>query len=304
VSRRGIEGEIRADKIALAVAGHSSVLAGMAGLRLPVVSYALQAMVTEPVKPLLNTVTMSPALGAYWSQSDKGEIVLGGALDHFPSYAQRGCFAMSSQAIAATCEMLPSLARLRLLGNGPASSTSSTTRARSSAPRPCPGSTSIAAGAPAASRRYRSAAGRCAHVLATGRDHELAEPFQLERFRQRTVDRRGGGVGDCALNRLSQRAVPTLAQRTHWVPAPDRVRGRPAAGTTAMMQLRCPWCGDRPENEFHCGGTTAIARPPPRCTDDDGPRTCSCARTRRASTPSAGATRSAAGCGSTCCATR
>ena len=63
---------------ALAVAGHSSVLAALAGFELPVTSYALQAMVSEPVKPVLNTVTLSPSLAAYWSQSDKGEVVIGG----------------------------------------------------------------------------------------------------------------------------------------------------------------------------------------------------------------------------------
>jgi hypothetical protein len=72
-------------------------------------------MVSEPVKPVLNTVTLSPAVGAYWSQSDKGEVVIGGALDHFPSYRQRGSFAITQQVIAATLEMFPSFSRLRLL---------------------------------------------------------------------------------------------------------------------------------------------------------------------------------------------
>ncbi|MFO1287420.1 MAG: FAD-dependent oxidoreductase [Rubrivivax sp.] len=82
-------GDIRADKVAMAVAGHSTVLATMAGFRLPVTSYALQAMVSEPVKPVLDTVVLSPAVGAYWSQSDKGEPGLGGALD-LPRDGQKG----------------------------------------------------------------------------------------------------------------------------------------------------------------------------------------------------------------------
>jgi sarcosine oxidase subunit beta len=182
VSRRGIDSEIRADRIALAVAGHSSVLAGMAGLKLPIVSYALQAMVTEPVKPVLNTVTMSPALGAYWSQSDKGEIVLGGALDHFPSYAQRGSFAMDQQAIAATCEMLPSLARLRLLrqwaGIVDIVHDSSPIIGRT----PVPGLFVNCGWGTGGFKAIPVGGWTLAHVLATGRDHELAEPFQLERF--------------------------------------------------------------------------------------------------------------------------
>ena len=181
-SRGGMTGEIRADKIALAVAGHSSVLAGMAGLQLPVMSYALQAMVTEPVKPVLNTVTMSPALGAYWSQSDKGEIVMGGALDHFLSYAQRGSFAMNQQAIAATCEMLPSLARLRLLRQW----AGIVDIVHDSSPiigaTPVPGLYINCGWGTGGFKAIPVGGWTLAHVLATGRDHELAEPFQLERF--------------------------------------------------------------------------------------------------------------------------
>src|SRR5215831_18729659 len=85
-------GRIRAERVGIAAAGHSSVLARLAGFRLPVTSYALQAMVSEPIKPLLDTVVLSPGTGAYVNQSDKGEMVIGAALDLFPSYAQRGSF--------------------------------------------------------------------------------------------------------------------------------------------------------------------------------------------------------------------
>src|SRR5579872_517816 len=81
---RGVQttrGTIRAERIGMAVAGHSSVLAGKAGFRLPINSYALQACVSEPVKPILDTVVLSPGCGVYVSQSDKGEIVIGGGLD-------------------------------------------------------------------------------------------------------------------------------------------------------------------------------------------------------------------------------
>ena len=175
-------GDIRAEKVALAVAGHSSVLAGMAGFQLPVTSYALQAMVSEPVKPVLNTVTMSPALGAYWSQSDKGEVVIGGALDHFPSYAQRGSFAVMQQVIAATVEMLPTLGRLRLL------------RQWAGIVDVVQDSSPIIGATPVSGLYINCGWGTggfkaipvggwtLAHVLATGRNHELAEPFQLNRF--------------------------------------------------------------------------------------------------------------------------
>jgi sarcosine oxidase subunit beta len=108
-------GVIRADRFVLSVAGHTSVLAGRAGIRLPLTSMALQAMVTEPVKPMLNTVVMSPAVHVYTSQSDRGEIVIGGAADVYSSYAQRGSLAVIEDFIASAVELFPALARLKLM---------------------------------------------------------------------------------------------------------------------------------------------------------------------------------------------
>ncbi|MGC1730671.1 MAG: sarcosine oxidase subunit beta family protein [Steroidobacteraceae bacterium] len=109
------QGIIRAPKIGLAVAGHSSVLAGKAGFRLPVTSYALQAFVTEPLKPFLKCVALSMTTGVYLSQSDKGELVVGGALDLYPSYAQRGNLPTLQSVIAGLLELFPCFSRLRLL---------------------------------------------------------------------------------------------------------------------------------------------------------------------------------------------
>ncbi|MGQ3075274.1 MAG: sarcosine oxidase subunit beta family protein [Ferrovibrionaceae bacterium] len=106
-------GPIRAGKVVMAVAGHSSVLAAKAGFRLPVTSYALQAMVSEPVKPMLDVVLLSPATGVYVSQSDKGELVFGGGLDLYPSYGQRGNFPTVETVIAGLIEMFPGASRLR-----------------------------------------------------------------------------------------------------------------------------------------------------------------------------------------------
>ncbi|MBM3525494.1 MAG: sarcosine oxidase subunit beta family protein, partial [Alphaproteobacteria bacterium] len=108
-------GPIRAGKIGLAAAGHQSVLAGMAGFRLPLVTYALQAFVSEPLKPWLDVVLLSPATGVYASQSDKGEIVLGGGLDLYPSYAQRGNLPTAEHVIAGFLELFPSLSRARFM---------------------------------------------------------------------------------------------------------------------------------------------------------------------------------------------
>jgi len=175
-------GEIRADKVALAVAGHSSVLAGLAGLRLPVTSYALQAMVSEPVKPVLDTVVLSPAVGAYWSQSDKGELVIGGALDLFPSYAQRGSYAVTQQVVAATVELFPSFSRLRLLRQW----AGIVDVVQDSSPiigaTPVPGLYLNCGWGTGGFKAIPVGGWTLAHRLATGRDHELAEPFQLRRF--------------------------------------------------------------------------------------------------------------------------
>src|SRR5690606_11015989 len=84
------KGEIRADRVGMAVAGSSGALAAKAGFRLPITSYTLQACVSEPVKPFFDTVLVSPMTGTYVSQSDKGEMVIGGGLDRIPSYGQRG----------------------------------------------------------------------------------------------------------------------------------------------------------------------------------------------------------------------
>ena len=83
-------GEIQTGKIGLAVAGNSSRLTDMVGLKLPIESHVLQAMVTEPLKPIIDTVVTSGASHVYVNQTDKGEVLFGGDLDFYNSYAQRG----------------------------------------------------------------------------------------------------------------------------------------------------------------------------------------------------------------------
>lgn len=112
---RTTRGDIRTKKAALAVAGHTSVLAGLAGFRLPIISYALQACVSEPVKPVLDTVVLSMSLGVYLSQSDKGELVMGSALDLYPSYAQRGNLPTMEHTAAGVVDLFPQFSRMRFL---------------------------------------------------------------------------------------------------------------------------------------------------------------------------------------------
>ena len=108
-------GVIRAGKVGLAVAGHSTTLADMLGFRLPITSYPLQAFVSEPLKPVLDTVVLSPASGVYVSQSDKGELVVGGGLDLYASYAQRGNLPTVEQVLRGLITLFPSFSRLRML---------------------------------------------------------------------------------------------------------------------------------------------------------------------------------------------
>jgi sarcosine oxidase subunit beta len=109
------KGFIGAKKVGCVTAGHSSVLADMAGLRLPIASRPLQALVSEPIKPILDTVIMSNAVHMYISQSDKGEMVLGAGVDKYNSYAQRGSWPVPEHMLAAAVELFPVLSRLRML---------------------------------------------------------------------------------------------------------------------------------------------------------------------------------------------
>jgi sarcosine oxidase subunit beta len=108
-------GVIKAKKVAMVAAGHSSMVAGMAGLRLPVQSHPLQALVSEPIKPVHDCVVMSGAVHVYVSQSDKGELVIGAGVDAYNSYAQRGSFHVIEDQMAALVELFPIFSRLRMM---------------------------------------------------------------------------------------------------------------------------------------------------------------------------------------------
>jgi sarcosine oxidase subunit beta len=99
----------------MSAAGHASVLAGLAGFRLPITTMALQAMVTEPIKPILDKVVMSAAIHAYVSQSDRGEVVIGGGADVYNSYAQKGGLPSMRATVGAVLELFPTFSRLRLM---------------------------------------------------------------------------------------------------------------------------------------------------------------------------------------------
>jgi len=108
-------GTIRAPRIGVAAAGHTSVIMKMADVALPLESYPLQALVSEPVKPMFPCVVMSNTIHAYISQSDKGELVIGAGTDAYTSYTQRGGLHITSHALEAICELFPMLRRLKML---------------------------------------------------------------------------------------------------------------------------------------------------------------------------------------------
>ena len=109
------KGTINVGVVGVAVAGHSSEIARLAGFRLPIVSMALQAMVTEPIKPALHRAVFSPSIHAYAAQSDRGEIVLGGVADIYNSYAQRGGPATIEHVVSSFLELFPRFRRLKLM---------------------------------------------------------------------------------------------------------------------------------------------------------------------------------------------
>lgn len=108
-------GRIMADKVGVVVAGHASVLAGMAELRFPIESHPLQAYVSESLKQVLDTVVMSNAVHGYISQSDKGELVIGAGIDAYNGYGQRGSFHTIEHAMQAIIELFPAFSRVRML---------------------------------------------------------------------------------------------------------------------------------------------------------------------------------------------
>ena len=117
-SVEGIEttkGFIKTKKVGVVAAGHSSVIANMAGLRLPLESKPLQALVSEPVKPIIDTVVMSNAVHAYVSQSDKGELVIGAGTDDYASYTQKGSHQIVEGTLNAILELYPIFSRMRML---------------------------------------------------------------------------------------------------------------------------------------------------------------------------------------------
>ena len=175
-------GYIKAAKVAVAVAGDSGVLAGMAGFRLPIESHPLQAWVSEPIKPVLDAVVMSNAVHMYISQTARGEILSGAGIDSYNGYGQRGSFAVLEHAISAIVDLFPTFSRLRLM------------RQWGGTVDTCPDACPIIGKTPVdglyfncgwGTGGYKATPGSgwvYAYTIANDRPHALNAPFSLERF--------------------------------------------------------------------------------------------------------------------------
>jgi sarcosine oxidase subunit beta len=172
-------GAIATTRVGLAVAGNSSVLAATLGIDLPITSMALQAMVSEPVKPVLDVV-LDGAI--YVSQSDRGELVMGGGTDVYTSYAQRSGIQRVEDNMAALIDLFPAFGRLRFMRQwaGVVDLTPDASPIIDASPV---GGVCLSCGWGTYGFKAIPAGGvTFAHLLATGETHELARPFSLDRF--------------------------------------------------------------------------------------------------------------------------
>ena len=189
------QGTVAAPNVLIAVAGHSSVLAGMAGLSLPIQSTCLQAMVTEPVKPLIETVLVSAAIHVYVSQTSRGEIVIGGGADVFNSYAQRGGLPVFEANAQAAVELFPCLSRLRVQRQWAGIADISPDTSPILGLTPIEG-LFISGGWGTGGYKAIPAGGETmAWTIANGRPHELIQSFGLDRFARGALVDEGAASG-------------------------------------------------------------------------------------------------------------
>ena len=188
------KGFIGSSRVGLAVAGHSGHVAAMAGLRLPIESHVLQAMVSEPIKPILDTVVTSGAVHFYISQSDKGELVMGGDLDFYNSYAQRGNLPIIEHVVGACLALFPSFSRLRLLRTWGGVMDMTMDGSPIIGTLPVKGLTMTGGWCYGGFKATPASGWLHAYTMARGEPHPLNAAFTLERFAQgRLIDEKGAG---------------------------------------------------------------------------------------------------------------
>ncbi len=175
-------GEIATRKIGVSAAGNSSVMMGMAGLRMPLESFPLQALVSEPIKPIFPCVVMSNTIHAYMSQSDKGELVIGAGTDAYTSYTQRGALHISAHTLEAICELFPDFRRMRMLRNWGGIVDVTPDRSPIIAKTPVPGLYVNCGWGTGGFKATPGAAHLFAWTIARDEPHAINAPFNLERF--------------------------------------------------------------------------------------------------------------------------
>ena len=175
-------GAIDTRKIGVVAAGHTSVVMSMAGVRMPLESYPLQALVSEPVKPAFPCVVMSNTVHAYISQSDKGELVIGAGTDQYVSYAQAGGLHITTHTLDAICDLFPMFRRMRMLRNWGGIVDVTTDRSPIIDASPVPG---LFVNCGWGTGGFKATPGS-AHVfawhLAKDEPHPIGAPFSLDRF--------------------------------------------------------------------------------------------------------------------------
>ena len=176
-------GPIRTTRVGVVAAGHTSVVMARLGLRMPLESFPLQALVSEPVKPVLPCVVMSNTIHAYISQSDKGELVIGAGTDQYVSYSQQGGLHIAADTLAAICELFPQFSRLRMLRNWGGIVDVTPDRSPIIGLTPVPG-LFVNCGWGTGGFKATPGSGHVfAHTLAKGEPHPIAAPFTIDRFR-------------------------------------------------------------------------------------------------------------------------
>ncbi|MCY3875410.1 MAG: sarcosine oxidase subunit beta family protein [Rhodobacteraceae bacterium] len=177
-------GPIDCRKLGIVVAGHSGILSGMAGFRLPIESVALQALVSEPVKPCMDIVVMANTVHGYMSQSDKGEMVIGGGADGFNNYSQRGSFHHVEETVRALVETFPIISRLKMLRQWAGIVDMTGDRSPIISKTPLDNCYINCGWGTGGFKAIPGSGWAMAELIAKGEPGRLAAPFSLDRFRE------------------------------------------------------------------------------------------------------------------------